>query len=268
MTSTPAARCRAFEAEILGRAEGSPLPSPESDHLVECRACRELVGVLSGVEELLLSLAVPPPPPDLADRLASLAGASGERERALEVLALLEPGVLAAPPVPPGLSDRLARIGARDRKAVSAPPARKERLASERPSALRALFGDWRFAVALAYAATLVLVTILGIDPLSAARNTAQGLTAAGERAIAEARGAAAERLEGVLASDRQKPLTEQLDYRLYRGVALARAKTAAYAEILMDRLFGSTAPADETTARPAARPAPPPEPRGGSLRS
>ena len=226
-----------------------------------------MVAGLAGVEELLSALAAPLPPPGLSERLASLSATGSALARARDVLALLEPGVLATPPFTPELAGRLVRIGHRAPKPEPAAAARSDRPARPERGLVRTLLGDWRFAVALAYAATLVLVTILGIDPLSAARSTAQGLTAAGERAIAEARGAAAQRLEGVLASERQKPLTEQLDYRLYRGVALAKARTAAYTEILLDRLFGSTAPADDTPTRPSSQKKVP-EPPGGSLRS
>ena len=129
-------------------------------------------------------------------------------------------------------------------------------------SRFRRLRSDWRVLVAVAYAACLALVAILGVDPLSAARSGASGMAAAGERAIAEAREAAAGKLDTVLAAQRKKPLTEQIDYKVYRTLAVGKAKTSAWAGILLGRIFGSRV---ETEA-PAAPPRSEPDP--GTLRS
>jgi hypothetical protein len=82
-------------------------------------------------------------------------------------------------------------------------------------------------------------------------------MAAAGERAIAEARTAAGEKLETVLASHRKKPLTEQLDYRFYRTLALGKAKTTAWAEILLGRVFGRRVEAGESAPPPTSEPDP-----------
>ena len=111
--------------------------------------------------------------------------------------------------------------------------------------------------VALAYAACLALVAVLGVDPLSAARSGASGMTAAGERALAEAKVVAGEKLDTVLASHRKRPLTEQLDYRLYRTLALGKAKTTAWAEILLGRVFGSRVESEPSAPRPMREPDP-----------
>ena len=87
-------------------------------------------------------------------------------------------------------------------------------------------------------------------------------MTAAGERALTEARTVAEEKLGTVLASHRKRPLAEQLDYRIYRTLAVGRAKTTAWAEILLGRLFGSRVQGE------APAPAAPREPEPSGLRS
>ena len=83
-------------------------------------------------------------------------------------------------------------------------------------------------------------------------------MTAAGERALAEAKVVAGEKLETVLASHRKRPLTEQLDYRVYRTLAVGKAKTTAWAEILLGRVFGSRVETEPPRPRPCANRAPP----------
>jgi hypothetical protein len=85
-------------------------------------------------------------------------------------------------------------------------------------------------------------------------------MTSAGERALAEARAVAGEKLDTVFASHRKRPLTEQLDYRVYRTLALGKARTTAWAEILLGRVFGTRV--EKEPARPLR------EPRPSGLRS
>ena len=160
-------------------------------------------------------------------------------------MGLLTPGALAPPEPSPALLRRLFALPAgHPRQAAPAEAGRFRRWRS-----------DWRVLVALAYAACLALVAILGVDPLSAARSGASGMTAAGERALAEAKAVAGEKLETVLASQRKKPLTEQLDYRVYRTLAVGKAKrwpgrrssSAAFSDPRRDR--AGLAPADARTA-------------------
>lgn len=249
--STPATPCRRVEAALL--AGGVPVPPEVASHASFCEECGPLLTDFEENDRLLAALAVPEPPPGLAPSLAALSKSEPPRIAARETLALLAPGALAAPEPSPALLRRLLSL-----------PAGHPRRASNvvETSRFRRLRSDWRVMVALAYAACLVLVAVLGVDPLSAARSGASGMTAAGERALAEAKAVAGEKLDTVLASQRKKPLTQQLDYRVYRTLAVGRAKTAAWAEILLGRLFGSRQEAEPAAPRPAR------EPQSPTLRS
>ena len=160
-----------------------------------------------------------------------------EARETLELLKLLKPGTLAAPPFPADLSARLRSIPARH------PRRAKDPELAPAPARWRvpAFFQDWRFAVALAYAAAFFLVAILGIDPLSAARRTAFDLASTGENAIQEARTAAGKRIAGSAFASGAESLTRQLDYRLYRTVEVTKARAAAWSAIAVDRIFGRT---------------------------
>jgi len=217
-------------------------------HASFCESCGPLLADCEENDRLLASLAVPEPPEALAASLEALAGTEPPRLAARGVLALLVPGALAAPAPSPALLRRLLAV-----------PAGRPRQASPAPeeSRFRRWRSDWRVMVALAYAACLALVAVLGVDPLSAARSGASGMTAAGERAIAEARAVAGEKLDTVLASHRKRPLTEQLDYRVYRTLALGKAKTTAWAEILLGRVFGSRVEGESPSRRPPREPEP-----------
>ena len=245
------APCRRAEAALL--AGGLPVPADVASHASFCEACGPLLLECEENDRLLASLAAPEPPPGLAGALAALSALEPPRVLARETLALLAPGALAAPEPSPALLRSLLALpaGHPRRESNVVPIGRFRRLGS-----------DWRVLVALAYAACLVLVAVLGVDPLSAARSGASGMTAAGERALAEAREVAVDKLDTVLASQRKKPLTEQLDYRVYRTLAVGKAKTAAWAEILLGRFFGRR----EETAPAAPRPAR--EPESPNLRS
>ena len=243
---TAAVPCRRVETALL--SAGLPAPPEVVSHASFCESCGPLLADCEENDRLLASLAVPAPPAALAASLEGLARTEPARLAARGVLALLVPGALAAPAPPPALLRRLLALPAgRPRQASPAPEA----------SRFRRWSSDWRVMVALAYAACLALVAVLGVDPLSAARSGASGMTAAGERAIAEARAVAGEKLDTVLASHRKRPLTEQLDYRVYRTLALGKAKTTAWAEILLGRVFGSRVEGGTPSPRPVREPEP-----------
>jgi hypothetical protein len=249
--SAPAAPCRRAETALL--AAGLPVPAEVATHASFCETCGPLLLDLEEHDRLLASLAVPAPPAPLAAALGRIPRTEPARVVARETLSLLVPGTLAAPEPSPALLRRLLAL-----------PAGRPRPASNvvEMSRFRRLRSDWRVLVATAYAACLVLVAVLGVDPLSAARSGASGMTAAGERALTEARTVAEEKLGTVLASHRKRPLAEQLDYRIYRTLAVGRAKTTAWAEILLGRLFGSRVQGE------APAPAAPREPEPSGLRS
>ena len=98
-------------------------------------------------------------------------------------------------------------------------------------------------------------LTVLGLDPLSVARRSATGLTESGERAIVEARGIASERLDRIVTSERRKPLQDQLAFRLYRSVAVGKAKAAAYVELAYERFFSGIVLAEGRSGEPPPRP-------------
>jgi hypothetical protein len=238
--------CRRAETALL--AGGIPVPPEVASHASFCEICGPLLADCEENDRLLGGLAVPQPSVTLAASLAGLSESEPPRVAAREVLALLSPGVLAAPEPSPALLRRLL--------ALPAGHPRHDALPAE-ASRFRRWRSDWRVVVALAYAACLALVAVLGVDPLSAARSGASGLTAAGERAIAEARDVAGNKLDTVLASHRKRPLTEQLDYRLYRTLAVGRAKTTAWAEILLGRIFGTQVETEPSRSRPIREPDP-----------
>ena len=269
--SRPAA-CRAFEERLVRALDRSAARWPlealgdGDEHLAECADCRSVVAVLR--EHLLLLSHVAPAAPSagLLRKLAALFGtarrpaeARGTRTEAgtdhaapedgtgkngaEEVLGLLTPGVLARPVLSERLLERLARIPAeRSRGKVVAIDAARERRARRGPLSL---LSDWRVAVTLAYAATLVLVAVLRLDPLSAAKSATADLTAAGEEAITTARTAAGKKIAEVRS---RGSFRDQLDYRLYRAMAVGRARATAYAGLVFERVFGSEEPA--TAAR------------------
>jgi hypothetical protein len=249
--TAPQGPCRKAEAALL--SEGLPAAPEVASHASFCETCGPLLADCEENGRLLAALAVPVPSAGLGASLAALAARPAARVVARETLAFLGPGALAAPEPSPALLRRLLAL-------PSGHPRRPANVVEI--SRFRRLRTDWRVLVALAYAACLALVAVLGVDPLSAARSGASGMGAAGERALAEAREVAAQKLDTVLASQRKKPLTQQLDYRVYRTLAVGRAKTAAWAEILLGRLFGAR---EETTAAP---PRPSREPDSPALRS
>lgn len=245
MSGAPAP-CRRAEAALL--SGGLPLAPELETHASFCESCGPLLAACQENDRLLALLAIPEAPAHLAPSLARLSETEPPRVATRAVMALLAPGALATPEPSPALLRRLLALPAGNPRST---------VPGAQASRFRRWGSDWRVMVALAYAACLALVAILGVDPLSAARSGASGMTAAGERAIAEARAVAGEKLDTVLASHRRRPLTEQLDYRVYRTLALGRAKTTAWAEILLGRVFGSRVEEVPTAPRPVREPDP-----------
>jgi hypothetical protein len=257
--ATPSA-CRAFEERLAGYPDALEAPAANRDaHAVSCAACTALVATLAENAAAFRALSAPQPSADFLMHLVQLPTDLAERNEAARVLEFLRPGSLAAPEPPAELLSRLAFLPARARAARHSRGVPKSVL-------LRRLTGDWRFSVALAYAAALVVVLLLGVDPLTAARDAASDLTASGEKALAQARVAAVARLEDTPIARAAKPYTERLDYRLYRAAAVGRARAAAYSQLVFEKVFGG---ALET---PTASSEPPPskrrEPSPDSLRS
>jgi hypothetical protein len=104
---------------------------------------------------------------------------------------------------------------------------------------LKPFVTDWRFAVVAAYAATFLIVALLRVDPMSAARGAANDLTSAGERALSEARVAAVHRFGESALGRAAAPITKRLDYRVYRAFAAGRARAIAYSQLLFEKVFG-----------------------------
>ena len=251
MTAGTASPCRRAETALL--AGGVPVPPEVGSHAASCQTCGPLLSGCEEIDALFASLVVQEAPSALSRALEAIGSTEPARVAVRETLALLAPDALAVPEPSPALLRRLLAV-----------PATGPRRAANvvEMSRFRRLRSDWRVLVAVAYAACLALVAILGVDPLSAARSGASGMAAAGERAIAEAREAAAGKLDTVLAAQRQKPLTEQIDYKVYRTLAVGKAKTSAWAGILLGRIFGTRVEAETPAAPPRSEPDP------GSLRS
>lgn len=234
--------CSGFEDRLVAAlASGS---EPERDaHAASCARCGVLVDDLPAIAAALRTLRAPDPSPALARRLLEAPADLASRAEAHAAVSLLD-GALRAPDPSPELLARLAFLPTRAR--ASRPAGTAGRL---RRSAA-AFFADWKLTVFSAYAMALVLVFVLRVDPISFARGTAEGLTTAGGKAVAEAREAAERRLG-------EARLTSRFDYRAYRLVAAGRARAVAYSQLLVERLFG------DVEVRAADR-----EPKGGNLRS
>jgi hypothetical protein len=247
-----AAACRAFE-ETLARhldASGPDVPVPETlGHGADCPDCRTLTACLNAAGETLRTLAPPRAPVRVLSLLRALPADFPARREAASILDLLSPGGLAPPEPPTELMARLRFIPARARAEGRAPAL----------PAWRRWLGDWRVTVAAAYVVTLIVVTVLGVDPLTAARGAASNLTAAGERALSDAREMALARFDASARGQAEKPLTERLDYRLYRTLAAGRARAVAYTEIAFENVFGGGS-AMAAAASDARNPGKPPE--------
>ena len=258
--------CRAFEDTLLSRLDeiGPDAPvSPPEEHAASCDDCRALVSLLETMRETFRVLAPPRPPVRLMRSLAATPADFALRREVASVLDLLSPGALALPEPSSELMGRLRFLPARAK-------------AGEEKPAWRRWLRDWRVTVAIAYAATLIIVTLLGVDPMSAARGAASSLTSRGERAVEEAKQTALARLESTALAEAEKPLTDRLDYRLYKTFAEGKAHAVAYAQIAFEKVFGggtveatpAAAPPGENLKRRERRPVPTPEPDGKVLRS
>jgi hypothetical protein len=253
-----AAACRAFEETLARHLDGSgpDVPVPETlEHGADCPDCRTLTACLNAAGETLRTLTPPRAPVRVLASLRALPADFAARREAASILDLLSPGVLVLPDPPAELMSRLHFVPARARAGGRAPA----------PPAWRRWLGDWRVTVAAAYAVTLIVVTVLGVDPLTAARGAASNLTAAGERALTDAREMALARFDATARGQTEKPLTERLDYRLYRTLAAGRARAVAYAEIAFENVFGggsAMAAASSDTTNPEKAPKSPTAPQ------
>ena len=247
----------------------APLP-PEDGHPEGCAECRSLVAILNargrGPPLDHAAASARPAPPVARDPSARLRRpARGGRSFSISSLPVLS----RSPEPSPELMGRLRFLPTRA-GAVGEP-----RL---RPAGWRRWLADWRVTVVVAYVVTLVIVTLLGVDPMSAARDAASSLTSAGERAVEEreADRARAARRRG--AAQAEKPLTERLDYRIYRTIAEGKARVVPYAQIAFDKVFGGRTVEDRDRRHPGSfrrgrqtqdrLPLPTPEPDGKVLRS
>ena len=219
--------------------------------------------ILEENTRLLASLRPVQPGGDLMEGLRAIQRTAPARVEAAETLGLLVPGTLQPPPFPPGLRGRLGQIPLHHPRKRTAP-------ASPKASRVPAFLLDWRVSVAVAYAAAALVVAILGVDPLSAARKAAFDLASTGQEAMEEARDAARKRISTSSLASRPEALTRQLDYRLYRSVEVSKAKAVAWGSVVLDRVFGST-DAQPSRAGHREQPAPRtglPEPDGPDFRS
>ena len=252
------AACRAFEqrlAEALDRApdgaagRAARALATHDEHAAECSACALLASLVAGHAEVFAFVTRPAPAPGFLERISGTPAGARARQRAAEVLSFLTPGALARPEPSPALLDRL--------RAVPEPQA-----AEAASNVRRGVFGrlkpiatDWRFAVVAAYAATFVIVALLRIDPMSAARGAANDLTSAGERALSEARVAAVRRFDESAIGRAAAPITKRLDYRVYRAFAAGRARAVAYSQLIYERVFAgaveSLAVSEKATKNP-----------------
>lgn len=227
--------CRAFEESLAARLDAPEDISPAADpHVDTCASCRQLVEDLSVHRRLFRSLSVPAPFDGFHERLLAIPTGLAERREAEKVMALLVRGALVTPEPSKELMSRLFFLPARARQAA-AKPAKANFLGK----ALGRFFGDWRLSVAAAYVATLLVVTLLKVDPLSVARSAATDLTMVGEHALADARTLAVDRLKDTLLARAAAPLTSRLDYRLYRTVVAGRARAAAYSQLVFEKVLG-----------------------------
>jgi hypothetical protein len=269
VSAGPLAACRAFEEVLLHRlgerGPDAPLPTAEG-HAAECADCRELVALVNRAGDVLRSMTPPRAPVRLLRSLAAPPEDFAVRREASAVLDLLSPGALALDGPSTELMARLRFLPTR------------AKAGAEAKAGWRRLLSDWRVTVVAAYVATLVIVVLLGVDPMSAARGAASSLTSAGERAVAEAKQAALAQLDAAAQAQAEKPLTERIDYRIYRTIAEGEARVVAYAQIAFEKVFGSRTVETVNTTTPAPsggaerehnrRPLPTPEPDGKVLRS
>lgn len=252
-----AAACRAFEQRLLAALDGAPdapaaaaRAAAEDAHAVGCADCAALAALVAGQADAFAFLAPPSASAAFLERLADEPEDAEGREAASEVLAFLTPGALAKPEPSPALLARLEALpGA---SAAASAPSNVRRGAFGR---LRPILTDWRFAVTAAYAASILVFALLNVDPMAAARGAANDLTAAGERALTDARVAAVKRVEDSAIGRYAAPLTKRLDYRVYRAFVAGRARATAYTQLVFERLFGGSVETVQSAAAPEPSP-------------
>lgn len=239
------AACRAFElrlAEALDRAGDGATAAAAHDlaaadaHAAECPACAVLATLVAGHAGVFAFLAHPDPSPEFLSRLSETPADVRARQEASEVLSFLTPGALARPEPSRALLKRLLAVSA------PAPSGAASNVRRGVFGRLKPLVTDWRFAVVAAYAATFLIVALLRLDPMSAARGAANDLTSAGERALSEARVAALQRFDESALGRAAAPITKRLDYRVYRAFAAGRARAIAYSQLVFEKFFGGAA--------------------------
>lgn len=231
--------CRALEDRLMSRDPDTPIVQ-DDPHLLSCAACADLVANMRIQAAILAALTKPEPSPELLARLAAPPADFAARRETARVLELLDSDALR-PVASPELLTRLAFLPTRARAESAA------RKAAE-PGFFARVFADWRMRVALAYAATAILVLVLKIDPLTTARSAASDLTSVGERAVAEARSVASDKLATIA------PITKRLDYRVYRTFAVGRARVKAYGQLVVDKVFAGAFEVREAKSAQAKR--------------
>jgi hypothetical protein len=255
-----AAACRAFEQRLLAALDAEPdaaslsagACATEDAHAVSCADCAVLAALVAGQAAAFAFLAHPSASAAFLARLADEPGDAEGRQAASEVLAFLTPGTLAKPEPSPALLERLAAL---PRASAAAPAASNVRRGAF--GRLRPIVTDWRFAVTAAYAASILVFALLNVDPMAAARGAATDLTAAGERALTDARVAAVKRVEESALGRYAAPLTKRLDYRVYRAFAAGRARATAYSQLVFEKVFGGSVETMQSAAAPATEPSP-----------
>ena len=236
------AACRAFEqrlGEALDRTGESAVAA--AAHALAatdapaagCPACALLATLVAGHVGVFAFLARPEPSPGFLARLSETPADVRARQEASEVLSFLTPGALARPEPSRALLKRLLAVP------DPASSGTRSSVSCGILGRLKPVVTDWRFAVAAAYAATFLIVALLRVDPMSAARSAANDLTVAGERALSEARVAAVHRFDESALGRAAAPITKRLDYRVYRAFAAGRARAIAYSQLLFEKVFG-----------------------------
>jgi hypothetical protein len=254
------ALCRAFEQRLAEALDLSPegaagraarALATHDAHAAECPACALLASLVAGHAEVFAFVARPEPTAGFLSRLSGTPVDVRARQEASAVLSFLTPGALARPEPSPALLRRLLVVSA------PAPPAAAPNVRRGVFGRLRPIATDWRFAVAAAYAATFVIVALLRIDPMSAARGAAADLTSAGERALSEARLAAVHRFDDSAIGRAAAPITKRLDYRIYRALAAGRARAVAYSQLVYERVFAGAVESLAVSAKTEKAPEP-----------
>jgi hypothetical protein len=254
------AACRAFEQRLLAALDLEPdtpasaarASAADDGHAAGCADCAVLAHLVAGQAAAFAFLARPLPSEALLASLADEPRDAAARQAASEILAFLTPGALAKPEPSDAL---LASLNAlREGAADASAPANVRRGVFGR---LRPVVTDWRFAVAAAYTASILVFALLNVDPMAAARGAATNLTAAGERALTDARVAAVKRVEDSAFGRYAAPLTKRLDYRVYRAFAAGQARAAAYSQLLFEKVFGGSVENLQSAAAPDPEPSP-----------